>query len=237
MLVSTNGFLSTSRSRDVAEVFSGKPTENQRSVLFEIECNVDELKDAIVFADIARFSEYPDEKEVLFNSGATFEIVCISEDELGCWLVHLKTTRAGENISQEYIESNRREMNGGSGASAFVDLLADMGDYTKALHFCERLLNSHSGEDEAWIFNGIGSIYSSRRDFDKAFKNLMHAYELMIHAEPQRVEDLTVVLNNLGNLFTWRGEYDKAIVHVLEALMNRRRLFGDELFSIDADIM
>jgi tetratricopeptide (TPR) repeat protein len=236
-LISTNGFLSTSRSKDVAKIFVGGPIENKQNIFFEIECNIDKLQDAIVFADIARFSKYPEEKEVLFDLGATFEILSINKDESDCWLVHLKATDIGEKISQEYIQSNRREMKGESGAFAFAGLLAEMGDYTQALSFYERLLYNDSGEDKAWIFNGIGTIYSGRRDFDKAIENLSHAYELMIKAEPQRVEESTIVLNNLGNLFTSKGEYDKAIIHFLEALMNRRRLFGDQLFNLDADIM
>ncbi|CAF1475607.1 unnamed protein product [Adineta steineri] len=234
-LISTNGYLSTSRSRDVAKIFAGKPEDNKQCVLFEIECNVDELQDAIVFADITRFSKHPAEQEVLFDLGATFEILRITKDEPNCWLVYLKATDTGEKISQEYIQSNRREMCGESSAIAFAGLLAQMGDYKKSLHFYEQLLQNH--EDEAWIFNGIGMIYWNRRNFDKAIHNLTHAYRLMINAEPQRVEESTVILTNLGNVFTAKGEYDKAILHFLEALMNRRRLFGDELFNLDGDIM
>ncbi len=106
-----NGFLSTSRSEDVAKIFSGKSIENKQSILLQIECNVDKLQDAIVFADIARFSKYPAEKEVLFDLGATFQILSINKDESDCWLVHLKATDIGEKISQEYIQSNRKAIN------------------------------------------------------------------------------------------------------------------------------
>ncbi|UJR19067.1 hypothetical protein I4U23_022198 [Adineta vaga] len=237
-LISMNGFLSTSRSKNVAMTFSGRPTENKQSVLFQIECNVEVLQDAVVFADIERFSKYPEEKEVLFDLGATFEIISMNKDEsTHYWLVHLKATDIGEKISQEYIQSNRREMVGESSAIAFPSLLADMGEHTQALKFYEQLLFNDSGEDQAKIFHGIGSIYSVKRQFDKAIANLSHAYQLMINADPQRVEESTIVLNSLGNVHTSKGEYDKAIIHFLEALMNRRRLFGDELFNIDADIM
>ncbi|UJR18743.1 hypothetical protein I4U23_005649 [Adineta vaga] len=45
------------------------------------------------------------------------------------------------------------------------------------------------------------------------------------------------LLSENRNVYTSKGEYDKVIIHFLEALMNRRRLFDDQLFNIDADIM
>lgn len=236
-LISMNGFLSTSRSKNVAKVFAGKSIEDKQCILFEIECNVEELQDAIAFADIARFSKYPEEEEILFDLGATFEILSLKKEEsVDYWLVNLKATNTGEKISHEYIQSNRREMVGTSCEIAYASLLADMGKYTQAQKVYERLIHDDSGEDQARIFHGIGTIYSAKRDFDKAIQNLSHAYRLMINTDPQRVEESTVVLNSLGNVFTAKGEYDKAFIHFLEALMNRRRLFGDQFFNMDGDI-
>ncbi|CAF3404239.1 unnamed protein product, partial [Rotaria sp. Silwood2] len=181
-LVSINGFLSTSRAKDVAKVFAGKPVHNKRSVLFEIECDVDHLQDAIIFADIARFSKHPDEQEVLFDLGPTFEILCIDEYEPDCWLVKLKAVDAGEKISKEYLETNRKEFNGESSAIAYASLLAQIGNFQKALNFYKQLLQNSKDEDDARIHFGIGTVYFSIRDFDKAIENLTYAYRLMINA-------------------------------------------------------
>jgi hypothetical protein len=97
-LISMNGFLSTSRSKDIAKIFSGRSIENKQSILFPIKCNADKLQDPIIFADIARFSKYPAEQEVLFDLGATFQILNINKDESDCWLVHLEATDIGEKI-------------------------------------------------------------------------------------------------------------------------------------------
>ncbi|CAF1310841.1 unnamed protein product [Didymodactylos carnosus] len=69
-LISQNGFLSTSRSRKVAQDFALTPTTrpNVLPALFEISANVSQLK-TIVLADIAEYSAFPFEEEVLFDLG------------------------------------------------------------------------------------------------------------------------------------------------------------------------
>ncbi|CAF0867818.1 unnamed protein product [Didymodactylos carnosus] len=67
-LISQNGFLSTSRSKKVAEGFAKAPTTRTNVIpsLFEISADVSSLK-TIVLADIAEYSAFPNEEEVLFD--------------------------------------------------------------------------------------------------------------------------------------------------------------------------
>ncbi len=46
-------------------------------VLFEIECNL-AVTQTIVLAPVAQYSFIPDEQEVLFDTGAVFEITSIT---------------------------------------------------------------------------------------------------------------------------------------------------------------
>ncbi|CAF4695578.1 unnamed protein product, partial [Didymodactylos carnosus] len=100
-LISTNGFFSTSLSKETAFLFAGRSTDTKKqAVIYEIECNLIELNDAVIFAHIARFSDIPDEDEVLFEIGATFEVLAINHDEtLNMWIVKLKTTDKGSKIA------------------------------------------------------------------------------------------------------------------------------------------
>ncbi|CAF0916894.1 unnamed protein product [Didymodactylos carnosus] len=70
--VSTNGFLSTSQSHQVAQLFG-------ENVLFEIKVDT-ELRN-IVFANIAHLSMMPDEEEVLFDLGTLFQITNVEYNE------------------------------------------------------------------------------------------------------------------------------------------------------------
>ena len=73
-LLSTNGFLSTSRKREIAMAFASKKqnavSQPLRNVLLEINLGVD--KSPIVFADVGHVSVFPEEGEILFDIGTVF---------------------------------------------------------------------------------------------------------------------------------------------------------------------
>jgi hypothetical protein len=60
-LISTNGYLSTSRAEAKALAFATKSTKrpNVISVLFQIECDIKQIGNDVTFADIDHLSEYP----------------------------------------------------------------------------------------------------------------------------------------------------------------------------------
>ena len=71
-LISSNGYLSTSRNRQVAYTFAKKPTNrpNVQKVFVEYYVDLSSIK-TVIFADIAQFSKFPDEAEVLFDLGTS----------------------------------------------------------------------------------------------------------------------------------------------------------------------
>jgi hypothetical protein len=77
-LLSTNGFLSTSRKREIAIAFATKKQNTQgqplHNVLLEINLGVDHSP--IVFADIGHMSAFPEEDEILFDMGT---ILCLQD--------------------------------------------------------------------------------------------------------------------------------------------------------------
>ena len=83
-LISLNGFLSTSRNREIAISFAkkkqsstGQPSHN---VLLEINLGIDDSP--VIFADIGNLSAYPEEGEILFDIGTvlSFEKVTLDEE-------------------------------------------------------------------------------------------------------------------------------------------------------------
>lgn len=69
-LISTNGYLSTSSDYSVAHGFATKPIQRENIVqaLFQYEVNLDTIQ-SIVLADIAQYSAFPEEAEVLVDIG------------------------------------------------------------------------------------------------------------------------------------------------------------------------
>jgi len=75
-LISTNGYLSTSSLRSVAYSFAKKPINREGlvSALFEYQVDLNSVK-KIVLADIAKYSAFPEEAEMLVDIGKTFKVL------------------------------------------------------------------------------------------------------------------------------------------------------------------
>jgi hypothetical protein len=68
-LISLNGFLSTSHLRSVAFEFANKSKKRQaEKVLLEIHVNM-KFANKVIMADVAKYSDFPEESEVLFDLG------------------------------------------------------------------------------------------------------------------------------------------------------------------------
>jgi hypothetical protein len=80
-LISMNGFFSTSRSKEQALKFATKKSQRNDvvEVLLEIDGNIN--SDKMIFADIAHYSAFPEEQEVLFDLASIFKIVHVEFDK------------------------------------------------------------------------------------------------------------------------------------------------------------
>ncbi|CAF4241884.1 unnamed protein product, partial [Adineta steineri] len=78
-LISFNGFLSTTSDYNVALIFSGSESAEDKSVIYEIRTNYN--SNNVVFADITQLSDIEDEKEFLFSLCSIFRIDDIINDE------------------------------------------------------------------------------------------------------------------------------------------------------------
>ncbi|CAF0825076.1 unnamed protein product [Adineta steineri] len=96
-LISTNTMFSTTKDRNVAQVFLGSDEVN---VLYEIKIENTNVDTIHVFADISQLSQFPEE-EVLFFAGAVFRIDSIQQDNESIWIIKLTlTNETGEQLEQ-----------------------------------------------------------------------------------------------------------------------------------------
>jgi len=105
-IISINTFLSTTTSMQIALMYAGKYHGNSdmTSVVFSIEKH--SPVETRPYANISRYSLFPDEDEVLFGMGSVFRIGNIRElpNADNIWIIHLKMTdqrdyRFTENFS------------------------------------------------------------------------------------------------------------------------------------------
>jgi Tfp pilus assembly protein PilF len=237
-LISTNGYLSTSRLRSLALAFAMKPSKrtNAISVLFEIQCVVKELGKTVIFADIARFSDYPTEQEVLFDLSAAFKLESIERDG-EIQLIKMSATKDGETITKHYIEETHRETEEKGVGIVFGRLMCNLGEYDKSQKYFEQLLRDPNGEDVAWIEFNIGRALYFKGELDVAREYYDHAYDRMIKAEPARIKDSTYVLNNIGNILDSQEKYDEALDYHQRALKMREKYYPSGHVCIGTSIV
>ena len=213
-LVSMNGFLSTSLSKDVALSFMSSTTEQtNQAVLFEIECDLSQVQ-TIVLAQIAQLSAIKSEDEVLIDIGAVFRIVSLELQE-NIILVKMKATDEGTEISKNYLEINQAELKEKNVRIIWGDLLLDMGHYDKALQYF-RKIQALDGAIEDWQLHiHVGHVLSAKSLYKDAVEQYLRANELW---EQNHSTQNVSILSHLSNVFTRSGLYDQALPILSEVL-------------------
>ncbi|CAF3416148.1 unnamed protein product, partial [Rotaria sp. Silwood2] len=212
-LISTNGFLSTSLSKDVALAFADigvlqKNNVDEQNVLLEIECDLSCVH-SVILAPIAQFSKNADEEEVLFDLGASFEILSVEESKKLC-KIKLKATDEGTKVAQDYVQLNRKDMKDGTVTIIFGWLLFKMGKFSESLQYFKRLLADPNGEDLPSIHVYIGRVHFMKQNYDEAIEHFQEAYDILIKSGVEQCH-LTKLLSEIALVFGDKGEYDKAL--------------------------
>mgnify|MGYP001068459397 CR=1 FL=1 len=226
-LISTNGYLSTSRDRSLALAFTEKSSKRSDvvPVLFQIQCHVKQIGQTVIFADIEQLSAFPHEHEVLFDVDTAFRIDSIETDEHR-QIINMTATNEAENIGKHFIEQTQREAGEQSIAIVFGRLMCNLGQYDKAQSYFQKMLNQSNGEDLAWILFNIGLTLYFKGEWDEARQYYDRAYERMITSEPLRIKDSAIILNNIGNVLHSQGKYTEALEFHRHALGIREQLYS-----------
>ncbi|CAF3309219.1 unnamed protein product [Rotaria socialis] len=236
-LISTNGYLSTSRKKPVAINFATEPTNrlNIVCVLFHIQCDVKEIDKSIVFADIAEYSEFPKEAEVLFDLNACFLIESITEHD-SLQIIKMKLSNEGQKITKHYLEMVQKQAEKLSVSILFGRLLLNLGKYNNSLRYFEQLLKDSQDEDRAWLEFYIGRAYQGKGELDKARQYYELAYNLMKKSDPPRILDCSDPLSKIGDILHERKDLDEALKYYQRALEIREKFDASCLIDIAANL-
>jgi tetratricopeptide (TPR) repeat protein len=139
--------MSTTTESDVALSFNsgafGRPYFERVLFQIEFENKIDkQLK--IPFANIQNVSYNQDEREVLFGMGSVFRIIDVDALTDDLWLVQLmliEQNGVDETLREYFLAKHVGEKSTLLVMSSFLDY---MGEYNRAKHFCELLLNEDS---------------------------------------------------------------------------------------------
>ena len=240
-LISTNGFLSCSSNRDVAEMFIDTDYKNnsssnrtqdawQQFVLFIIDVDYTTSTD-IVVADISRDSDIPDEDEMLFNFGSTFIInkICLDNDK-GIWLIEMSSSSDHARINEGYEQYIRLRLQHISPMIMLGHILANIGgDLGQWMNYFHRLLKilpiDHTERPN--VYYVLANIYRFIEKFDKSLHCFRCARLLVRRFLPERVFDYCRILDGMGTIYSNLGHSERAIMLFEQVSVLQKKSFPD----------
>ncbi|CAF4128050.1 unnamed protein product [Rotaria sp. Silwood2] len=231
-LICMNGYLSANRHRSSALDVAMKPTKRSDliSVIFEIECNIRELGENIIFADISQYSEYPDRQEVLFDVKTTFRLKN-TQRLAQVWLVKMNASNDGQKIVTDYLEEKYLKTEEKSMSIVFGRLMCNLDQHDKAQKYFEGLLHDRNIENLAWIEFNLGRILDFKSEWKIAQEYYNRAYNRTMNAEPSCWKDAVYMLNKLGTILHNQGKNDEALDHYQRALKIQAKFNSSNLID------
>ncbi|CAF4739684.1 unnamed protein product [Rotaria sp. Silwood1] len=231
-LISMNGFFST--SRDIKQAIRYATKESKREgvvgVLLEIYGNI--ASDKMIFADIAQFSQYPEEQEVLFDLATVFKIVHVEFDKgRKLWTIQLSGVDKLSYEVNEYIESIEKETEESGSTLLFSRLMCDMGEYEKSEKYLKRLLSDlpKDHKDIPKINFHLGRVSY----FLSEYKQALDYYERALVLQKREIQpeeksfDIARTLHNIGNIYLEQKQISKALGYYEQALKMKRAVLVD----------
>lgn len=234
-IISTNGFLSTSRSRDVSLKFTRQDfiMIGFESVLFEIQA--DPSLKTVSFADVADKGRIEGEEEVLFSLNSLFKIQSVNFDStFSLWKVQLHTTDEGAEKVEEYLALSKRELEESTPLIYFGYLIKNgLGQVDRAGKYFSVLLESLPSDhpDIASVYNGIGNVHNSKDELNLALKNYKIAYEIRQKRLPPNHPHIAASLSNIGNVYRRKGNLEIALDYYQKALTIDEIYHPDDCFE------
>jgi tetratricopeptide (TPR) repeat protein len=183
VLISLNGFISTSIEEDVAKRFyNSRKKKDHEPVIFEIDIDMTS-EQSIAFADISQLSRYRDEEEILLSIGSIFRIESVRFDETNqIYRVHLSLRRHDQLTVNEYIEQTfPNECDSSDQSVLFGKLLYDMGEYEFAIEYFKNRIECLSAVDNhhrPTYLNNIGVCYNEIGKKEQALRHYKTASQI-----------------------------------------------------------
>ncbi|CAF3372063.1 unnamed protein product [Rotaria socialis] len=227
-LISPNGFMSTSRTKQKALRFarSGAEHDGTCSVLYEIQVDPARLK-SVTFADISGMSRIQEEDEVLFNLGAIFHIdnVGIYDESLSIMKISMTATDDGKYKVDDYLKMQESLMEEYTPSIFFGRLLwNELGRLDQATAYFHLLLKSDYN-DTASVLNNLGIVQALKGDFAVALDNCVRALEMRSKNLLKNHPHIATSLHNIGAIYSARSDYVNAIDFYEQALAIRNEIY------------
>ena len=242
IIISPNGFFSTSRSINVALSFIADrhETPEKKIVLFEIMA--DPRIESVIVADIETHSRMQGEKEMLFSLGTAFIVTDVKYDfSLKLWRIYLTATNQGTQQALEYFHFIQEQLETEYSSTILFGYLLwrDIGEVDKAKKYFEILLQSFPDdhEDVPSAYHQIGSIFYEKGDWTQALDFYTKAYDLRCQRLPSDHLQIAASLNRMGLVYEDRLDFDKALEYYKRTFVIYEKNYSGDHMNIARTLM
>ena len=214
-IISTNGFLSTSKNKEISIEFAQRSSKRKdfESILFEI--HIDFSLQSIECVDIQNESLFQNEEEILFNLNSTFQINSISFDsKLNLWIIQLNTTDKGSDKFQDYLSLIKEDLDNCSPIIYFGSLLwKELGQTHQAKKYFEMLLKSlpENHQDLHSVYNSLANLFRETGEFKLALQNYQISLKIRQKLFPKTHLHIASSYGNIGLIYQLKRNYPRAL--------------------------
>jgi len=209
--VSTNGFLSTSRSRHVAQMFNA-------NVLFEILLDSEKQ----IYADITSFSLLPDEQEILFDLGTIFQIADIRTDEHLCIIsmIAIDQIESIKNWSIVKQQSNFEHI------LSFGKYLIQIGQYENSISYLQNILHRTKlyEYERYYVLRELARSFIKIEEYDLARDYAHDAYQIHEYCLHNEIIQSYLLL---GEIYCYQHDYKQSMKYY-ERILNENTIENRE---------
>jgi hypothetical protein len=201
-LMAFNGFLSTTLNYDVSLRFVKYCSTDHHPVIFEIDADP-EMAKTKPFADVAKYSDFPEESEVLFSVNSLFRITSAQQSSDGLWKIRMTLCcDTDPDLNSLFVEMGEKYgFNEGETAFvAFSRLLREMKKLDEAEKYCHRLLEEFSSNNSSLsvLYLELAEIASEKNDSNLSAQWREKAIEIEKKTQTDTLDNNTETNNNNG---------------------------------------
>lgn len=227
-LISTNGFLSTSRNYEEALKFSDRSKNRIDMAKCIFEIRVDPSLKSIVLADTVKHSKFPDEEDVLFALNATFKVgLPYMDDKIQMWKVPLIATDEGVAHLAEYLKAQEYEMEDYCPMVYFGRILwRDLGRVDRAKKYFDMLLKTlpPNHPDISDVYNEVAPLWAELGDQEKALEYYEKAFRIREETLESNHRKISISLNNIGITYAAMGKNSDTLYYYNRSLAINQKI-------------
>ena len=202
--ISMNGFISTSRNEKISLEYASnklkKCGENDVVIMYEV--TIDPKIPSVSYADIAQTSFHPEEEEILFNMGSTFQIDDIVPDRTNPAIKRIQLT--ARDFHSAFVDEMKSKLKQASQAALSIQLvqyLIELGEDRVCKRYLKKLVADKALENDlnlVKVFNCFGIIYLRLNSYGQALESFRSALNTQARLQFADNNALAEIFNYIG---------------------------------------